>query len=441
MTPKIRLTLWVAVVLPAVHATAAVAGATEAAKLNAALTPMGAERAGNADGSIPAWSGGGDPDVFAGDKPRFSITARNMAQHADKLSDGDKALLTKYPATYRIDVYPTRRTASAPQWVYDRTARNAATAAATDGGNGIKGAFGGAPFPLPRTGAEVMWNHLLSWEGVAASYSFAAWTVTADGRKVLGTEADQLVQHPYYDIAREAEWNGDYLWLKQTATGPSFKVGHAVLLRDNVDPLNRRRQAWEYLTGQRRVRKAPVIAYDTPDLVISGIGNVDEAFVFMGALDRYDWKILGKKELYVPYNNNRLTRHGADEALGPQHLNPDLVRFELHRVWVVEGTLANGKRHVTPRRRYYVDEDCWCAVSGDSWDAEGKLWKHYYGLTLLVPEIPALVNSVNWGLYNFQSGSYVLNNAQLRGGRHYKAIAPQPEGAFSADALAGAAVR
>src|SRR5438874_1829629 len=71
------------------------------------LTPYGAERAGNKDKTIPGWEGKAvatppdasfkRPDPFAGEKPRLTITAANMAQFADKLSDGTRALLSKNP--------------------------------------------------------------------------------------------------------------------------------------------------------------------------------------------------------------------------------------------------------------------------------------------------------------------------------------------------------
>lgn len=98
----------------------------EAEALKGKLTPMGAERAANADGSIPAWTGGftqvpagfqnghRNVDPFAADKPLFSITASNMQQYADKLADGVKQLFKDNPQTFRIDVYQTRRTALRP---------------------------------------------------------------------------------------------------------------------------------------------------------------------------------------------------------------------------------------------------------------------------------------------------------------------------------------
>ncbi|MGH8334730.1 MAG: DUF1329 domain-containing protein, partial [Pseudomonas fluorescens] len=120
--------------------THAAVSSAEAQALKSSLTPLGAERAGNADGSIPAWTGGFTQvpagfqeghrafDPFKDDKPLYSVTAANMSQYADKLTDGVKQLLKDNPQTFKLDVYPTRRTAAAPQWIYDNTFKNATQA-------------------------------------------------------------------------------------------------------------------------------------------------------------------------------------------------------------------------------------------------------------------------------------------------------------------------
>ena len=97
--------------------------------------------------------------------------------HVDKLSDGQQAMLKKYPS-YKIDVYPTRRTAAAPQWVYDNTFKNATRAKTTSNGDSLEGAHGGIPFPIAKTGKEAMWNHLLRWGGEAALYEPSTWIVS-----------------------------------------------------------------------------------------------------------------------------------------------------------------------------------------------------------------------------------------------------------------------
>lgn len=219
--------------IPAVWAATTV---EKAAQLKSTLTPFGAERAGNADGSIPAWDGGyttpipgtvpgqSAPDPFAADKPLFSITANNMAQYADKLTDGTKALLKKYPDTFRVDVFPTRRTAAAPQRVYDGTFANATRCKLLDGGDtGLipeaKFCAGGVPFPIPNNGSEAMWNHQLGWQGHAVRNELYILLLTP-GRKVVElAKTNNCDVRPNYD-------NGD-------ATGPwdgsttFFKIGRA----------------------------------------------------------------------------------------------------------------------------------------------------------------------------------------------------------------------
>src|SRR5690554_6052165 len=176
---KIRhLALSVALLSSAAITANAAVSEEEAAKLGNELTPMGAIRAGNADGSIPAWDGGytkvpadfkqGDRsfDPFADDKPLYTITADNLDQYRDKLTDGIIQLFEDNPDTFKIDVYPTRRTAAAPQYVYDNTRENANRAELKNNGLTVEGAYGGVPFPIPQSGLEVHWNHLTLWRGV-----------------------------------------------------------------------------------------------------------------------------------------------------------------------------------------------------------------------------------------------------------------------------------
>jgi hypothetical protein len=421
--------------------------AEEAAKLKSTLTPTGAEKAGNSDGSIPAWTGGytqvpagfkpGDarPDPFPDEKPLYSISAKNMDQYADKLTDGVKAMLKKYPA-YRLDVYPTHRTAAAPQSVYDNTFKNATRAKIIDNGYGVEGAFGGYPFPIPKSGYEVMWNHRLGWQGETVTYPLSTWVVTPDGNRVLATRADETIQFPYYKKDGSLEtFKGPYQLGKLITLAPPSKAGEAILVHEPIST-SQPRAIWQYLVGQRRVRRAPSVAYDTPDFVTSGIGFFDEAFNLFGPFDHHEFKLIGKKEALVPYNNNRAASAKVADLVGPQYLNPDLVRWEKHRVWEVEATLAPGRRHVVPKRHYYIDEDSWQILLIDGWDAQGQLWRTNYTLTLLAPDIPALIGTVLWGVYNLQTGAYYLNSASNELPVQYKVLPGLPDGFYSPDDLA-----
>lgn len=438
-------------VLP--FASTAIAGvsAEEANRLKTELTPLGAERAGNKDGSIPAWQGGftkaptgyvtGEPriDPYASDKPLYSVNAKNAAQYADLLSDGTKELLKKYPS-FRVDVYPTRRTAAAPQWVYDNTFKNATSASTKDGGNSVEKACGGIPFPIPKTGNEAMWNHVLAWKGQANKMAFRSFVVPADGKPVLATHSIQDNSYPYAHQNACAGFSGDYWNLLQVVVGPAFKAGEQIMLKDPLDQVSKGRQAWQYLVGQRRVRRAPTIAYDTPDSVASGANYFDEAFMFIGSQDRFQWKLVGKKELLIPYNNNSFWLKKPEELMQAGHLNPDALRWERHRVWVVDAELASGKRNVVPKRRYYLDEDTWNAVLYDGWDAQGQFWRTSIGVMTNVFELPGTVLQT-FAVHNLLSNSYILANIPNGLEYQYKQVKPYPESYFTPDAMAAGGVR
>ena len=429
-----------------VSAQAAVS-AEEAAKLKTTLTPLGAEKAGNKAGTIPAWDGGltkapagyknGDPrpDLFPGEKPTLSINAANMAQHADKLTDGVQALMKKYP-DFRIDVYPTHRTAAAPQFVYENSFKNATRAKTIDGGYGMEGAFGGVPFPIPKDGYEVIWNQRTAWHGGNVTLPMRVWVVTADGRRAMASGGTQTISQAYYAKEGSLEkFDGYYQYGKFVANAPGSKAGEAILALDSVSDAVPR-GLWQYLVGQRRVRKAPSVAYDTPDSVTSGIGLFDEAFTLFGPIDKHELKLVGKREVYIPYNNNRAAAAKVEDLVTPNTLNPAQVRWELHRVWEVEATLAAGKRHVVPKRKYYIDEDSWQTVLFDGWDAKGQLWRTNFALMLTAPDVPVVTNFVLWGGYDMQNGSYYLNMASNELPKQYEIVPPIPRSFFSPESLA-----
>ncbi len=374
--------------LALVASSSAAPSEAELARLGLDLTPLGAERAGNADGTIPAWEGGitAPPagyvrgrhhvDPFPDDQPRFTITRDNLASHADKLGAGHKALLEAYP-TYRMPVYPTRRSASFPQRIYDATRANAGTARLLNDGNGVAGSIVGIPFPIPRTGREVIWNHLLRYRGVAVIRSIAQAAPTRGGAYSLVTFADEfLVNYSRPDIA-EADLGNTILFYKQEVLSPARLAGSILVVHETLDQVAELRRAWIYNVGQRRVRRAPNVAYDNPGTASDGMRTTDQFDMFNGAIDRYSWELVGKRELYVPYNSYRLHGDGVKyrEILTPLHINQDLTRYELHRVWVVEAALRPGTSHVYPRRTFYIDEDSWQILAADQYDTRGGIWR------------------------------------------------------------------
>lgn len=449
---KIAVTAVTAVALACGAQAWAAVSAEEAAKLKSTLTPLGAERASNKEGTIPAWEGAYSkvpagykpgaprPDPFASEKPLFSITGKNVDQYAGKLAAGTVAMLKKYPG-YRVDVYPTHRTAGAPDWVYENTFKNATRAKSIENGQGLEGAYGGIPFPIPKTGYEVLWNHRLAWQGDTVIFPVRSLVVTPDGKRSLATEAEQTYTFPYYFKEGSLDkFEGYFQYGLLSVRGPASKAGEGIAGHEGIDAKHPR-STWQYLVGQRRVRRAPAIAYDTPDSVTSGIGFFDEAFMLYGPYDHHDFKLVGKKEMYIPYNNNRAASAKIDDLVKPNFLNPDLVRWELHRVWELEATVAPGKRHVVAKRRYYVDEDSWRIIQIDGYDAQGEIWRSNYTLTLLAPDIQALLGNVMWGTYNVQTGAYLLNGSSNETPSQYKPIPRMPLSELGPEALANQGAR
>jgi Protein of unknown function (DUF1329) len=421
----------------------------EASKLKTTLTPFGAEKAGNKEGTIPAWTGGltkpnapklasgHSADQFAGEKPILQISSKNMAEHAGKLSEGVQALMKKYP-TFRIDVYPTHRTSAAPQYIYDNTLKNATRAKLVKNGLSVEGAFGGIPFPIPKNGSEAIWNHILHARISSTEFGFKNIVGSSDGRVTVASRAENNNQSPYYSKNGTLEkWSGDFVLARFANTEPPYKAGEALVIRDNIDPDNSR-AAWQYLVGQRRVRRAPTVAYDTPDFVASGANYFDEVIGFYGHPDRYQWKLVGKREMYIPYNTNKFFATDMKDAFVPFHTNPDKVRWELHRVWEVEATVAPGKRHVVPKRRFYLDEDTWAVSMLDGYDAEGKLWRTNMVFPLAVPEYPIVVADPVF-IYNLPAGT--MSCVQCYNGETWKSVPDKNESFFTGDALGSSSIR
>ncbi|MDX2187978.1 MAG: DUF1329 domain-containing protein [Opitutaceae bacterium] len=364
------------------------AGVQVNAALDANLTPMGAERAANADGTIPAWTGGitapltgyktGDhhADPFVQDTAIATITAANLDQYADKLTAGNIALLKAYD-DYKLVVYPTRRSASFPQHVYDATARNAETAKLTAEGNGIQGALIGVPFPVPTEGLHVIWNHLCRYRGESAIRRIAQAAPQRNGAYSLVEFEDSFLFLYALPDTTEKSLGNTLLYYKQATLAPARLAGSILLVQETLDQVKEPRNAWIYNAGQRRVRRAPNVGYDSPGTNSDNMRTNDQFDMFNGAPDRYDWKLLGKREMIVPYNSYRLHAKGVsyDDILKPRHINQDLARYELHRVWVVEATLKPGKSHVYARRTFYVDEDSWQVLVVDQYDQRGQIWR------------------------------------------------------------------
>ena len=427
----------------------------EASKLGGpVLTQVGAERAGNKDGTIPAWTGVPIPipkayvkgsgvyvDPFADEKPLFSINQKNMAPYADKLAEGVKALMKRHP-DYRIDVYKTHRTMVYPQWYYDNTKRNATVCQTINDGRTLmgNGCHGGAPFPLPMTGNEAYWNHTLTFVAPESfSYDCENYIVTNKGRVTMATQALDIFDSIWNDPKREGDPRVTNGLVK--FTGPPRRNGEIILASLPLDFKKRGLIVWQYLPGQRRVRLAPDVCCDTPNAGTGGAAAQDDAFVFQGDPDRFTWKLLGKKEMYIPYNAYKIVYYRGDvsKAVQARYLNPDMIRWELHRVWVVEATLRPDKRHIYAKRIFYADEDTLGFVMADNFDRHGNMYRMTVSYPVYSYDVQTAFSAF-LSFYDLISNSYaVFSWPRLPGGVQYMKY--HSESFFSPDSIAGGGLR
>lgn len=355
----------------------------DVARLGADLTPMGAEKAGNKDGTIPAWTGGlctppagwtadkGYVDPFPNDKPKFTITKANAAQYKDHLTPGTLAMLNKYE-NFKMPVYETRRTACYPQAIYDEVKAMAPKLELE--GFGIAGGRSAVPFPIPKNGLEVMWNHQQRYLGGGVDRNYHSFPVRANG------DFYKIGAHEYRIFNQNLDQPQDNLLLAFLSyfTAPATLEGTVFLVHEPLDQVKQARSAWIYNAGQRRVRRAPDLAYDNVNDGTEGLRVTDQFDAWNGAPDRYDWKLVGKKEIYVPYNAFKLANKALkykEDMIRKNTPNADLLRYELHRVWEVEGTLKAGSKHIYGKRNFFLDEDSWTVLYEDAYDTRKQLWR------------------------------------------------------------------
>ena len=407
--------------------------ADEARQLGATLTEFGAIKAGNAEGTIPAYTGGMTKapaeykadsgfwaDPYKDEKPLFRIDSKNVDQYASKLNEGQKYLIKKYPATFYIDVYPSHRSAAYPEKILKASVRNATTCNTQKAGLSIERACrGGIPFVIPKTGNEVMWNHILRYMGDTGmtAKNAGTWVVDASGKPTQTSEQYTYQDYVYYQVD-QADRDPDMIWRTYSNTKlPARRAGEMVGLIDYLDPVDKVRKGWNYAPGQRRVKISPEFAYDTPVGSMGGITLFDELFVFTGKQDRFDYKLVGKKEMYIPYNNYKMYNDcPASLALGPKHVNPACERWELHRVWVVEATLKPGQRHVYSKRTYYFDEDWAGASLYDAFDQSGELYRSLFQGMIQIYGKNTLPYGVKNTIYDFNKGVYAYINDATKSG-------------------------
>ncbi|MDX1451812.1 MAG: DUF1329 domain-containing protein, partial [Oleiphilaceae bacterium] len=331
----------------------------EANKLGTSLTPFGSIKAGNKNKTIPEWTGGLTEapkgyegsgqhhiDPFAGDEIKFTIDESNYQGFKKYLTPGQYALFETYTNTFKMNVYPTHRSHAMPEWVIKNTRDNATTAQLSKGGVGIKDAYGGIPFPIlhgsnEEKALQTMWNHLTRWRGIFVTSRSTEVAVQRDGDYSPITKQQEIFFNFHNPKGSFKKMDNILFYFLTFNKAPARLAGGALLVHETLDQTKDARQAWDYNSGQRRVRRAPNLAYDSPIASSDNTRTADDTDMYNGAPDRYDWEYKGVKEFFIPYNNYKVGAQGVkySDLVMPGHLNPDYVRWELHRVHVVEATL------------------------------------------------------------------------------------------------------
>ena len=406
--------------------------AAEPAQLDK-LTPSGAEREGNKDGSIPPWQGAEAPLPgwewgknrraswkHGNEKPLFTIDAANADQYADKLSAGQLAML-RQRKDYRMDVFPSHRTCGVPEFVAANTRKNLDTAKISADGWSLKDAtVPGYPFPIPADGLQAMWNAKMRYRGVGIDYK---GTITAVSPRRGSTEwiradSEQTLFIPWGAKGSNAlsSFPPVEFFVYFAYTAPTALAGQALAITQYLNQAEN--ETFYYFPGQRRVRRMPTYSHDSPQIGMENQYTLDEPNVFNGALDRFDWKLIGKKDMIVPYNGfgGHDFKTKFEDVAGSDFIAPGHRRYEMHRVWVIEATVKAGMRHSAPKRTIYLDEDSWAPVMMVDHDGQGKVAKLREGFLIPVFEtgscdVMAMVQ------HNLAEGRYVLDTHTIGTGK------------------------
>jgi hypothetical protein len=406
-------------------------------KTGTPLTPVGATRAGNQAGTIPEWTGGiqtppagfkpGEPwvDPYADDKPLFTITAQNYEQYKDNLLPGQIAMFKQYPETFRMHVYPSHRSAAYPDWFVEATKVQAKSVEMCPE-YAAKGELclinvqpgGGVPFPIPKTAEELGWNSMLG------AYRGTTVDAMGDGALIdsLGNRTDVIIRAreywPYQVPADKkptnewfTQWGGAFLcdsWQIEQPPRSSGLVFGGCMYAQNTDF-----QVYLYIPGQRRVRKAPEIGFhDSPSFGSDGQRTVSSRWMwwFGGKEPRHSYSMQKGKELFIPYNAFKIVDPNLtfNDIYGKKHINQDLIRYELHRVWVMDSQLKPGFRHLYKRHVAYFDEDTWMGVAYEAYDAKDRLWRvgEQYNLNLYDKRMVRIMGDSQIDLVNGRYTTY-----------------------------------
>ncbi|NOT41074.1 MAG: DUF1329 domain-containing protein [Alphaproteobacteria bacterium] len=375
---------------------------------------------------MPAWTGGlsgvpegitfdpktqHPPNPFPDDKIKYTITSKNMADYDALLTDGHKAMLKRVPG-FKMNVYQSRRSCTVPKFVQEATKRNATTVELATDGARVAGGNMGTPFPITPSATQLMWNHRLRYVPTRMMRYSRNVPVKADGSyEMISLFQSQLSQ--WSDSAIERNGGADlYVFRKDTLLAPPALAGVVDLVHEPISGPTALRKLWQYSPGTRRVRRVPDISYDSPGSSSGGMSTVDSLNGFDGPLDRYDWSTVGRRVSLMPYNSYMLVSTKLEALIGRGSLNPDSLRYESHRVWVVEAKLRADQKHAYHRRVLHLDEDTYAILAAELYDGRGRLWRLQETHTINFYHVPVCLPVVET-VYDLQGKSGYLASSLI----------------------------
>jgi hypothetical protein len=346
------------------------------------------------------------PDPFSKDQIIFTIDKNNYASYVNEiLTPGQIEMFETYPASFKMHVYPSRRSCSVPPEVTNLTKENAKL---TDNGEGLEGVVGSIPFPKPTEALHHVWNHILRYRGVDIHGSSPFFIVNPDGTITYG--AGEAIAINYWNpfVRNDKGLQG---MLMSKVTHPPRLADASLLVIESLNALKTPRRAWVYNPGTRRVRRAPDIAYDYKPSANQGLTTADQFDGFNGAKDRYNWSLIGVQKRLMPYNAYKFHETITDEFLTPYHVNQDYLRYELVNVAVVKADLKSDKRHILPHRIMYFDIDSHNMLVEETYDEKKEIMAYREFPVINFYDQPMCL-SIHSATYDFATRRYQLTNVR-----------------------------
>jgi hypothetical protein len=229
-----------------------------------------------------------------------------------------------------------------------------------------------------------------NYQGPGVDVDYTGGYADRNGRFVVTNESLAYYQTPFQDPRYSLEdyenpKNGYYkIGLRTIAVrlGPARLAGEATITSHNFRGDDS--SGYTYQPGNRRVRSSPNVEFDYPVATSGGASFYDESYIFLGSKRKFDWKLIGKQEMIIPYSSYKLAWGDVNTVIGAGFPKSEYLRWELHRTWVVEATRKAGERHAFAKRKYYLDEDCPGSAVSDAWDDKGAVVRGGFGSCLWI---------------------------------------------------------